>query len=42
MTPDVDRPNGWEGGRVVGHDAVRRYGERQWAEVRTAVQPTEQ
>ena len=40
MTPDVDWPNGWEGGRVVGRDAVRRYWERQWAEIRTAVQPT--
>ena len=40
MTPDVDWPNGWEGGRVVGHDAVRRYWERQWAEVRARVEPT--
>ena len=23
MTPDVDWANGWEGGRVVGRDAVR-------------------
>ena len=40
MSPDVDWPNGWEGGRVVGQDAVRRYWERQWAEIRTAVEPT--
>ncbi len=40
MTPDVDWPNGWEGGRVVGHDAVRRYWERQWAEIRARVEPT--
>ena len=40
MTPDVDWPNGWEGGRVVGHDAVRRYWERQWADIRTRVEPT--
>ena len=33
MSPDVDWPNGWEGGRVVGHDAVRHYWERQWAEI---------
>ena len=39
MTPDVDWPNGWEGGRVVGHDAVRRYWERQWAEIRARVEP---
>jgi len=23
MAPDVDWANGWEGDRVVGHDAVR-------------------
>ena len=40
MTPDVDWPNGWEGGRVLGHDAVRRYWKRQWAEIRTRVEPT--
>ena len=40
MAADVDWPNGWEGGRVVGHDAVRRYWERQWAEIRTRVEPT--
>ena len=40
MTADVDWPNGWQGGRVVGHDAVRRYWERQWAEIRPTVQPT--
>jgi hypothetical protein len=25
MTPDVDWANGWEGGRVVGREAVRDY-----------------
>ena len=40
MSPDVDWPNGWEGGRVVGHDAVRGYWERQWAEIRPNVRPT--
>jgi hypothetical protein len=40
MAPDVDWPNGWQGGRVVGHDAVRRYWERQWAEIRPTVRPT--
>ena len=34
MTPDVDWPNGWEGGRLEGRAAVRRYWERQWAQVR--------
>ena len=28
MTPDVDWPNGMEGGRVHGHEEVRLYGER--------------
>jgi hypothetical protein len=40
MAPDVDWPNGWEGGRLIGHDDVRRYWERQWADVRVAVIPT--
>ncbi len=40
MTPDVDWPNGWEGGRLSGRDAVRRYWERQWAEIRPSVRPT--
>ena len=40
MAADVDWPNGWEGGRVVGHDAVRRYWVRQWAEIRPRVEPT--
>ena len=40
MAPDVDWPNGWEGGRVYGHDGVRGYWERQWAQIRPLVQPT--
>ena len=40
MSPDVDWPNGWQGGRVVGHDAVRDYWQRQWAEIRPSVRPT--
>ncbi|RFU19208.1 nuclear transport factor 2 family protein [Geodermatophilus marinus] len=40
MAPDVDWPDGWHGGRVVGHDAVRRYWEAQWAEIRPSVRPT--
>ena len=40
MTPDVDWPNGWEGGRVVGHDAVRDYWQRQWAAIDPTVEPT--
>jgi nuclear transport factor 2 (NTF2) superfamily protein len=34
MTPDVDWPNGWEGGRLLGRDSVREYWERQWREIR--------
>ncbi|WP_222262954.1 nuclear transport factor 2 family protein [Modestobacter marinus] len=40
MSPDVDWPNGWHGGRVVGHDAVHRYWDRQWAAIRPTVRPT--
>jgi hypothetical protein len=40
MAADVDWPNGWEGGRVVGQDDVRRYWERQWAQIRPKVEPT--
>ncbi|MDQ2842107.1 MAG: nuclear transport factor 2 family protein, partial [Acidobacteriota bacterium] len=31
LHPDVDWPNGWEGGRMRGRDAVRAYWTRQWA-----------
>jgi ketosteroid isomerase-like protein len=40
MTPDVDWANGWEGGRVVGRDAVRDYWHRQWAEIDSTAEPT--
>jgi quercetin dioxygenase-like cupin family protein len=39
MTDDVDWPNAWEGGRVVGHDAVREYWTRQWSEIDPTVEP---
>ncbi|MFG3257605.1 nuclear transport factor 2 family protein [Streptomyces sp. NPDC048172] len=39
MTPDVDWPNGWEGGRVQGREAVRAYWLRQWAEADSRVEP---
>jgi hypothetical protein len=39
MAEDVDWPNGWEGGRLRGHAAVRSYWERQWSEIRVAVTP---
>src|SRR5215210_34705 len=40
MTPDVDWANGWEGGRVVGRDAVGDYWRRQWAEIDSTAEPT--
>ncbi len=39
MTDDVDWPNGWEGGRVHGREAVRSYWSRQWAELDPRVEP---
>jgi ketosteroid isomerase-like protein len=39
MHPDVDWPNAWEGGRVRGRDAVRRYWQRQFAEISSRVEP---
>jgi ketosteroid isomerase-like protein len=40
MTPDVDWANGWEGGRVVGRDAVRDYWRRQWEAIDSTAEPT--
>jgi ketosteroid isomerase-like protein len=39
MTDDVDWPNAWEGGRLVGHAAVGEYWRRQWAEIDPRVEP---
>ena len=39
MTGDVDWPNAWEGGRLVGRDAVRDYWTRQWAAIDPSVEP---
>jgi hypothetical protein len=39
MHPHVDWPNGWEGGRVHGHDEVRDYWTRQWKAVDPHVEP---
>jgi hypothetical protein len=39
MHPNVDWPNGMEGGRVHGHDAVRDYWTRQWKQVDPHVEP---
>jgi ketosteroid isomerase-like protein len=40
MTADVDWANGWEGGRVVGRDAVRDYWQRQWGAIDSTAEPT--
>jgi len=39
MHPDVDWPNGMEGGRVYGHQGVRAYWTRQWSMVNPKVYP---
>jgi len=39
LAPDVDWPNGMEGGRVFGHDGVRAYWTRQWALIDPRVEP---
>jgi ketosteroid isomerase-like protein len=41
MTEDVDWPNAWEGGRLVGHEPVRDYWTRQWAAIDPHVEPME-
>lgn len=39
MDAGVHWPNGWEGGYVEGHDAVRDYWTRQWAVLNPRVEP---
>ena len=39
MHPDVDWPNAWEGGRVVGHEAVAEYWRRQFEAISSKVEP---
>lgn len=39
MTPDVDWPNGMEGGYVHGHDGIREYWSRQWTLIDPTVEP---
>jgi ketosteroid isomerase-like protein len=39
MQPDVEWPNGWEGGYLSGRDAVRDYWTRQWAAINPHVEP---
>lgn len=39
MRPDVDWPNGMEGGRLHGHEEVRAYWQRQWGQIDPHVEP---
>lgn len=39
MQPDVDWPNGLEGGRVKGTDGVRVYWKRQWSLIDPTLEP---
>ena len=39
MHPEVDWPNAWEGGRVLGRQAVRDYWTRQFEEISSDVEP---
>lgn len=39
MHHEVDWPNAWEGGRVVGRDAVRDYWARQFLAISSHVEP---
>jgi ketosteroid isomerase-like protein len=39
MHPDVDWPNAWEGGRVQGGEAVKKYWLRQFAAMSSRVEP---
>jgi len=41
MTADVDWPNGWQGGRIAGREAVRDYWLRQWEAIDGRVEPVE-
>ncbi|MGN6531055.1 MAG: nuclear transport factor 2 family protein [Ginsengibacter sp.] len=37
---DVEWPKAFEGGYVSGHDEIRKYWTRQWAEINPHVEPT--
>jgi hypothetical protein len=39
MHPEVDWPNAWEGGRVIGRKAVAAYWTRQFESISSAVEP---
>ena len=39
LHPDVDWPNGWEGGRIRGREKVHEYWRRQWEVLDPQVKP---
>lgn len=39
MTEEVDWPNAWKGGRLVGRESVRDYWTAQWAKIDPQVEP---
>lgn len=39
MHPEVDWPNAWEGGRVLGREAVAGYWARQFEQISSRVKP---
>jgi hypothetical protein len=39
MHPDIHWPKAFEGGYVIGHEAVRDYWSRQWSEINPKVEP---
>ena len=39
MSDDVDWPNAWKGGRLIGREAVRDYWNAQWQEIDPHVEP---
>jgi len=39
MQPNVEWPNGMEGGTVCGHDGIRAYWTRQWSMINPHVDP---
>jgi ketosteroid isomerase-like protein len=39
MHPEVDWPNAWEGGRVIGREAVAAYWTRQFEQISSTVTP---
>lgn len=39
MAPSVRWPKAWEGDFVTGHDEIRDYWSRQWAEINPTVDP---